>query len=346
MTFAVKPQKSNLNLLVDLNHLFLFLALATPLLVLAKAWRPGGLFRGWRIAAIVVLAMTGVAWLFFRPYAGYVGGAAWFILLFLPMVGLRRASELAAQGRYQSAARLARALQILHPTAQVREQLQIFERLQSQNRRPPKIETRSLTETIFRQLRIAPAVTLLILLNFTMFGVEFHRQALTNPIVLHRLGELDVNAIVGQGEFWRLLSALFLHYGWVHLAVNLLALYVIGPPLEEILGPTRFAFCYLSSGIGSTAGVTVLTLTGILHPAPLVGASGCVMGIVGAWAGILLRHRHLWQARQRLFNILLIIVIQFLFDVFTPQVSTSAHLCGLITGFGIGLALRPRQTSF
>src|SRR5215469_11194401 len=118
--------------MVDLNHIFLFLALVTPLLVLAKAWRPGGLFRGWRIAAIIVLAITGAAWLFFRSYAGYVGGAAWFIFLFLPMVGLRRASDLAAQGRFQSAARLARALQILHPTTQMREQLQIFERLQSQ----------------------------------------------------------------------------------------------------------------------------------------------------------------------------------------------------------------------
>jgi rhomboid protease GluP len=63
------------------------------------------------------------------------------------------------------------------------------------------------------------------------------------------------------------------------------------------------------------------------------------MGIVGTWAGFLLNHRHVWQARQRFLNILLIILIQIAFDVSTPQVSTSAHLCGLVTGFILGLLL-------
>ena len=111
---------------MDLNHIFLFLALITPLLVLAKAWRPGGIFRGWRLAAIIVLAMTGIAWLLFRDYAGYVGGGAWFVLLFVPAVGLRKASQFAAHGHFQSAARMTSALQFLHPTAEVREGRETF----------------------------------------------------------------------------------------------------------------------------------------------------------------------------------------------------------------------------
>jgi membrane associated rhomboid family serine protease len=54
----------------------------------------------------------------------------------------------------------------------------------------------------------------------------------------------------------------------------------------------------------------------------------------------------MWQAKQRLLNILLIIVIQVLFDISTPQVSTSAHLCGLVTGFVIGLLVTPKRTAF
>jgi len=69
------------------------------------------------------------------------------------------------------------------------------------------------------------------------------------------------------------------------------------------------------------------------------------MGIVGAWAGFLLRHRHAPQAKQRLANILLIVVIQTAFDLSTPQVSMAAHLCGLIAGFLLGLALAPRPLS-
>jgi rhomboid protease GluP len=330
---------------VDLNHIFLFVAVVSALLVLARAWRPGGVFRGWRIAAIIVLAITGVAWLIARKYAGYLGGGAWFVLLFLPSVGLRKASQLAAQGRYQSARRLATLLQFLHPTAQLREELQLFRRLESQNRSAPKMEMESLPQTIFRRLRTAPAVSFLILINMAVYGLELYRNATNNTIMLHRLGALDVSAVIGNGEFWRLLSALFLHENVIHLGFNLLALCVIGPPLEKTIGTVRFAACYLISGVGSTGGVVLLTLVKIVQPAELVGASGCVMGIVGASAGFLLRHRHIWQAKQRLLNILLIIVIQILFDISTPQVSTSAHLCGLVTGFVIGLAVAPPRMS-
>jgi rhomboid protease GluP len=66
------------------------------------------------------------------------------------------------------------------------------------------------------------------------------------------------------------------------------------------------------------------------------------MGIVGAWAGFLVRHRHTPQARQRLANVGMIVAIQIAFDLSTPQVSMAAHLCGLIAGFFLGLILAPR----
>ena len=189
-------------------------------------------------------------------------------------------------------------------------------------------------------------VVIFILLNLAAYGVELWRDALNNPIMLHRLGALDVNTVINRGEFWRLFTALFLHYNPVHLVFNLFALYVLGPPLEKTIGTVRFAACYLISGIGSTAGVVALTQLKIIRAAELIGASGCIMGIVGAWAGFLLRHRHVWQAKQRLLNILLIIAIQIVFDIFTPEVSSSAHLCGLASGFLIGLAVAPKRTPF
>ncbi len=320
--------------------------MTTPLLVLARAWRPEGIFRGWRIAAVIVLAITGVARLFFREYAGYVGGGAWFALLFLPAVGLRKASQLAAHGRYQSARRLTAMLQFLHPTAQVRDQLQLFRNLESRARSGDQIQGQSPPQDRERRLQRAPAVIAFILLNVGAFCIELWRGALTNPIILHRLGALDFYAVISKGEFWRLFTALFLHYNLLHLVFNLFALYVLGPPLERTIGTVRFAMCYLIAGVGSTAGVVLLTVIKIVRPAELVGASGCVMGIVGAWAGFLVRHRHVWQARQRLLNILLIIAIQIVFDISTPQVSTSAHLCGLVTGFAIGLVVAPKRTSF
>ena len=195
------------------------------------------------------------------------------------------------------------------------------------------------------QLRSAPAVFVLIALNAVAFLFEISVGDLNDPDVLRRVGALDVYSVVAQGEYWRLFSALFLHGGFTHLLFNVFALYVLGPPLERSIGTIRFAVCYLISGIASSAGVVGLTLVGLVQASELVGASGCIMGIVGAWAGFLLRHRHAPQAKQRLGNIVLIIVIQVAFDLSTPQVSMAAHLCGLIAGFFLGLLLAPRAVA-
>ncbi|HSV62756.1 MAG TPA: rhomboid family intramembrane serine protease, partial [Chthoniobacterales bacterium] len=74
----------------------------------------------------------------------------------------------------------------------------------------------------------------------------------------------------------------------------------------------------------------------------LVGASGCVMGMVGVWAGYLVRHRTEAFAGRRLKNIVLIVAIQTAFDLSTPQISMAAHLSGLATGVALGLLMSPQ----
>ena len=85
----------------------------------------------------------------------------------------------------------------------------------------------------------------------------------------------------------------------------------------------------------------MLSRIGWTKPELLVGASGAVMGIVGTWAGLLLRHHHLPMARRYLRSIGLIVLIQTAFDFFTPQVSMAAHLCGLASGLLLGLVVAP-----
>jgi membrane associated rhomboid family serine protease len=328
---------------VDLNHILLFLAVISPLLVLARAWRPGAPYHGWRVAALVVLAVTAVAWILAPIAAGYIGGLAWVVLLLLPAIGLRKMTGLAAQGDYKSAAKLGTILQILHPSAELRDQTQLFRHLESHQNRPVAFRTAPIADRVrHRQLRSAPAVLVLILLNAVAFLFEISVGDLNDPEVLHRIGALEPYAVVAQGEYWRLFTALFLHGGFTHLLFNIFALYVLGPPLERSIGTIRFAVCYLISGLASSAGVVGLTVIGLVQVDQLVGASGCIMGIVGAWAGFLVRHRHTPQARQRLANVGMIVVIQIAFDLSTPQVSMAAHICGLIAGFLLGLILAPR----
>ena len=164
-------------------------------------------------------------------------------------------------------------------------------------------------------------------------------------MTLHRLGELDTHSVIFRHQYWRLLTALFLHYGPIHIFFNLFALLLLGPALERQIGGFLFAVCYLVSGIGSSIAVVLLTKLRLLEPVQLVGASGCIMGVVGTWTGFLLRHRHAPLARQRLRNIFVIVLLQLAFDVVTPRVSMSAHLGGLFTGFLLGLLVPAKSVS-
>ena len=331
---------------MDLNHIFLFLAVISSFLVLARTWRPSAPYRGSRVAALAVLAITGIAWLFWRSAAGYIGGSAWFVLLFVPAMGLRQMTELAARGNYRSARKIGTVLQILHPTSELRDQVQLLSRLESQaNHSARSVEYKTARGSGLAELRKAPAVLILILLNAGAFLLEISAGDWNDPDVLHRIGAIDANSVIAEGEYWRLFTALFLHGGFLHLLFNLFALYVLGPPLERSIGTMRFVVCYLISGLASGAGVVALTVIGLVQPAQLIGASGSIMGIVGAWAGFLLRHRYAPYAKQRLANVGLIVAIQIAFDLSTPQVSMSAHLCGLIAGFFLGLILAQRPVA-
>lgn len=193
--------------------------------------------------------------------------------------------------------------------------------------------------------RGTPAVWTLILLNIAMFGAEIALGGATNSLTLHRLGALEPVAVIAQHQYWRLLTALFLHYGLLHIAVNLYALYLIGPPLERTIGSAKFAVGYLLAGLGSGAWVILLKAIHLTQATQLVGASGCVMGIIGISAGLILRHRLSPLVGQRLRFILVIVVVQTLFDLWTPQVSVAAHLGGFLSGVLIGIVLAARPAT-
>jgi rhomboid protease GluP len=189
----------------------------------------------------------------------------------------------------------------------------------------------------------APVVWALIVANLLMFGIELLAGSGSDGGTLHRLGALDSETVLVRHEYWRLLTSLFLHYGAIHLSVNLLALYLLGPELERLIGGFKFLAGYLFTGLG--AGLWVLTLRSLnwTRPNELVGASGCIMGVIGILAGLLFRDRQSPRAGQRLRMILTMVVLETIYDLSTPQVSLAAHLGGFITGVALGLLL-PRQT--
>jgi rhomboid protease GluP len=189
----------------------------------------------------------------------------------------------------------------------------------------------------------ALATQILIALNVLMFFVEVYRGGSTNGFVLYDLGALFPPTVREDHQWWRLIAALFLHYGELHLAMNMIALWILGPFVEFALGLRRFVLVYLLAGIGSMA--TVMAFSSPAHEHFTVGASGCIMGLVGATAALMLkgwlRERAL-AAQRRLVAVLLIVAMQTVFDSLVPQVSMTAHLSGACIGFVATLFLRDR----
>ncbi|CAN5307724.1 hypothetical protein BH20VER2_BH20VER2_03960 [soil metagenome] len=518
---------------LDFNTILLFIALLSPVVVLARTWRRAAFNRGWQAVAVVVLLVTGLAWFLVPHIAGYVGGAAWLLLLFLPATVLRWAIELAATHRLTAARRAVGLLRLLHPVPALFEEhrllrgLELAQRgnrtaalhaLRHAARGPTRIARQSAAQTLrlerkwpeladwsrrhvaqvgvgtdvallplyFRALgeadrrddlvlqfagrarallaspltypafdmslllvlafcgrtgplrrllqtrlrklppdmkefwiataefaagdrtsartrlehlhartrdgfvrddcaerlrhwathqpaplatptqatirrveqdvelrpgsmfaaepgRRTPVVLVLLGVNAAVFLVETRLGGSTNPYVLLRLGALDPGRVVHGGEYWRLFTALFLHYGALHLLLNSYPLFLLGRVLESTMGSLRFLLAYVLAGLGSSAGVVLLWKLQWTKADLLVGASGSVVGLVGVWAGLLVRHRTAPMAGRTLLVLLVIVIVQTGFDFYTPQISMAAHLCGLASGFVIGLIIAPKN---
>jgi membrane associated rhomboid family serine protease len=127
---------------------------------------------------------------------------------------------------------------------------------------------------------------------------------------------------VAEGDWWRLITAAFLHYGPLHLAFNMLALWWFGAAVEETIGRGRYLALYLVSGLAGSAGALLLDPT-----TPTVGASGAIFGILGA-AFVL--------ERQRTYVLgggaLTVIALNLVFTFTISSISIGGHLGGLAGG--------------
>jgi membrane associated rhomboid family serine protease len=137
--------------------------------------------------------------------------------------------------------------------------------------------------------------------------------------------------LVEQGDWWRLLTAAFLHYGPVHLILNMVGLYWFGALLEERIGSARYLMLYLVSGLAGSAGA-LLWSNGFLTPT--VGASGAIFGILGA--GLVLERQ-----RDYVFggSALGVIIINFVLTFSISSISKGGHIGGLVGGIVCALGL-------
>jgi membrane associated rhomboid family serine protease len=127
---------------------------------------------------------------------------------------------------------------------------------------------------------------------------------------------------VSEGEWWRLVTAAFLHYGPLHLGMNMLVLWFIGPPLEEYFGHWRYLLVYLVAGLAGSAGALIWSPNALT-----VGASGAIWGLMGA--ALVLEARRIWVFGGQAMGL---VVFNLAITFLIPGISIGGHVGGLVGG--------------
>ena len=174
---------------------------------------------------------------------------------------------------------------------------------------------------------------------FLLEGLNFFRLFRNNPQPQRsdylRHGALTWERI-DQGEVWRLATAVFVHFDFVHLAANLLTLALIGPLVTRAFGGFRFLVIFLLSGVGGNLVSHVLAPSGALK----AGASGGVAGILGACAGHAIANRH--HSRYKPWQMIAGVVGAYALLIGAgPRSDHLAHAGGLVSGWILGWLLAP-----
>lgn len=154
---------------------------------------------------------------------------------------------------------------------------------------------------------------------------------------LEKLGALEWYKVVHKDQGWRLITAIWLHAGLIHLVANMLSLIFIGIRLEQQFGFLRIGIIYLLAGFGGSILSSLFIQKNIS-----VGASGALFGLLGAMLSELITNWTIYTNKAAALITLVIIIAVNLAVGILPHVDNFAHIGGFLSGFFLGFILLPR----
>lgn len=176
-----------------------------------------------------------------------------------------------------------------------------------------------------------PVSFILIVLNTIMF---FYTSFVGMNTIqeFYNLGALNGHWVIEGGQWWRVITVMFLHGGLLHFAFNtFFGLFVLGSALERILGPVKYALVYFGGGILASWAVVfwdVFTDSYI----PTVGASGAIFAVLGVLLFLTINRAHWFHPRDAS-SIKGLVLINVVFTFMSPNISIPGHLGGLAAGY-------------
>jgi membrane associated rhomboid family serine protease len=170
--------------------------------------------------------------------------------------------------------------------------------------------------------RPTPVTQAILYINIGIFLVGF----LTGRAELVvRFGQ--INQLVLDGEWYRMITATFLHADMFHIFFNMYALYLFGPQIERQMGSLPFTAMYLASALAGSAAYLVAGEAGVA-----VGASGAIFGLFGAWVGATYRQRHTPAGRALFQRLAILLAINLALPFVYARIAWEAHMGGLVAG--------------
>ncbi|SDQ11527.1 rhomboid family intramembrane serine protease [Carnobacterium viridans] len=181
----------------------------------------------------------------------------------------------------------------------------------------------------FRKPVVTYALLTIQILAFVLMTLD---GGSTNVATLVKYGA-KFNPYIVLGEWWRLITPMFLHIGFIHLLMNSVILYYLGEQLEGMFGHLRFAGIYLLSGIAGNLASFAFS------DALSAGASTALFGLFGStiMLGQTFKHNPAIQQMAKSFSML--IIINIVFGIFSSSIDMAGHLGGLLGGFLLATAI-------
>ena len=172
------------------------------------------------------------------------------------------------------------------------------------------------------------------------YGYPLNFGLVTQPPEVLAQGALVPEA-VAAGKVWLLLSSMFLHSGFIHLALNMLSLYFLGSFVEQAFGRGRFLALYLASGLAG--GIAYLYFGNF--DGSVVGASGAIFGLLGGVLGYSLRRGTFSWQNPLIRQLLILTALNLYFGFSVSNISNTAHIGGLVGGLAFGWLVAPTVDS-
>ena len=184
-----------------------------------------------------------------------------------------------------------------------------------------------------KKFKETPVTFILVAINLIVFIVIEIMGGTTNSQLMLRCGVNNYTMVIYYGQWYRLFTCMFLHFGIEHLFNNMLLLFLLGQIFEKAVGSTRFAAIYLGSGMA--ASFMSLCYQGLTNQNDLIaGASGAIFGIVGGMLIVILVHKgryHGITIRRMIF----MAVLTLYFGFATAGTDNIGHMVGLLFGIVI-----------